>query len=93
MPTKNSIPNRAEAQLLPQPMRSIGQKEVKTMSKFKQLLASRKFWAALIGLALIITKAFKPDFPLEQEQLTAIVYTLVAYILGTGIEDGLARSK
>lgn len=59
------------------------------MSKFKQLLCSRKFWAALIGLALVIVKAWHPDFPLEEEQLTGVVYVLVAYILGTGLEDGL----
>ena len=52
------------------------------MEKFKQLLGSRKFWAALIGLVLVIVKVWKPDFPLAEEQL-------VAYILGTGIEDGL----
>jgi hypothetical protein len=62
------------------------------MDKIKLLLGSRKFWAALIGLALIIIKAFRPDFPLAEEQLTAVVYVLVAYILGTGIEDGLSRS-
>ena len=62
------------------------------MSKLKQLLASRKFWAALIGLALIIIKTWQPDFPLDAEQLTAIIYVLVAYILGTGIEDGLSRT-
>ncbi|MBW6465656.1 MAG: hypothetical protein K0B06_04045 [Brevefilum sp.] len=62
------------------------------MEKFKLLLASRKFWAALFGLVLIIIKAFRPDFPLLEEQLTAVVYVLVAYILGTGIEDGLSRS-
>lgn len=61
------------------------------MSKFKQLLGSRKFWAAAIGLALVILKAWKPDFPLAEDQLTAVVYVLVAYILGTGIEDGLSR--
>jgi hypothetical protein len=33
------------------------------MEKLKQLLASRKFWAAVFGLALIIIKAFKPDYP------------------------------
>jgi len=63
------------------------------MNKFKQLLGSRKFWAALIGLALIIVKVFKPDFPLEADQITGIVYVLVAYILGTGIEDGLSQRK
>lgn len=62
------------------------------MSKLKQLLSSRKFWAALIGLALVIVKAWQPDFPLLEEDLTSIVYVLVAYILGTGIEDGLSRN-
>jgi hypothetical protein len=62
------------------------------MSKLKLLLASRKFWAALIGLLLIVLKAWKPDFPLAEEELTNIVYVLVAYIMGTGIEDGLSRA-
>ena len=61
------------------------------MEKIKLLLGSRKFWAALIGLALVIIKAFKPDFPLAEDQLTAVVWVLVAYILGTGLEDGLSR--
>ncbi|MDY6846976.1 MAG: hypothetical protein SVP52_07560 [Chloroflexota bacterium] len=61
--------------------------------KLKLLLGSRKFWAALIGLVLLIIKAFRPDFPLAEEELTNIVYLLVAYILGTGIEDGLSRSQ
>ena len=59
------------------------------MEKFKQLLGSRKFWAALIGLGLIIVKAWDPEFPLAEEQLTGIVWVLVAYITGTALEDGL----
>jgi len=62
------------------------------MQKLKLLLASRKFWATLIGLLLLTLKAWKPDFPLAEEELTNIVYVLVAYIMGTGIEDGLSRS-
>lgn len=62
------------------------------MTKFKLLLGSRKFWAALIGLVLIIIKAWQPDFPMAEDQMTSVVYVLVAYILGTGIEDGLTRS-
>jgi hypothetical protein len=59
------------------------------MDKFKQLLGSRKFWAAVVGLTLVIIKVWKPDFPLAEEQLTAVIYVLVTYILGTGIEDGM----
>ena len=57
--------------------------------KLKALLGSRKFWAALVGTGLIVVKTFKPDFPLTDEQLTNVIYVLVAYILGTGIESGL----
>jgi len=63
------------------------------MEKFKQLLGSRKFWAALIGLILVVVKVWQPDFPLDEEQLTAVIYVLVAYILGTGIEDGFSRNS
>ena len=55
--------------------------------KLKQLLSSRKFWAALIGLALIIVKQYRPDFPLAEDQLTGIIAVLVAYILGVAVED------
>jgi hypothetical protein len=61
------------------------------MEKVKQLLGSRKFWAALIGLVLVMVKVWRPDFPMDEEQLVSVVYVLVAYILGTGIEDGLSR--
>lgn len=61
------------------------------MDKLKLLLASRKFWAALIGLVLMIVKAWHPDFPLEMEPLAGILAVLAAYILGTALEDGLTR--
>lgn len=61
------------------------------MEKIKLLLSSRKFWAAVIGLVLMIVKAWEPDFPLEEEQLTGIVALLVTYILGTAVEDGLTK--
>ena len=57
-------------------------------NKLLMLLASRKFWAALIGLALVVLKSYRPDFPLSEEQVTNLVYVLMAYILGTAIEDG-----
>lgn len=59
------------------------------MDKLKLLIASRKFWAALVGLVLIVVKAYAPNFPLQEEELTRVITLLVAYILGTAVEDGL----
>ena len=58
------------------------------MTKLSALFSSRKFWAALIGLFLMIIKAFKPDFPIAEAELTNIVYILIAYILGTALDNG-----
>jgi uncharacterized membrane protein len=55
--------------------------------KIKQLFQSRKFWAALVGTAVVIIKQLKPDFPLDEEQITQIVWLLASYILGVGIAD------
>ena len=63
------------------------------MPKWKALLSSRKFWAALMGLIVMVIKAWKPDFPLDGEPLAGIFSVLVAYILGTALEDGLAGHK
>ena len=56
----------------------------------KGLIRSRKFWAGLAGMAVILLRAALPDFPLEDDQLTAVIITLSAYIFGTGAQDGLA---
>ena len=63
------------------------------MDKLKELLASRKFWAAAIGLVILVVKSFNPAFPLADEQVTDVVYLLVAFIIGTGLEGGLAQLK
>lgn len=63
------------------------------MQKFLQLLGSRKFWAALVGLFMVIITNYVPDFPLPEDQVLALVLVIVSYILGTALEDGLTRSK
>ncbi len=63
------------------------------MDKFKLLLSSCKFWAALVGLIFMVVKTWKPDFPLDADQLAGIVALLVTYILGTALEDGLRADK
>lgn len=62
------------------------------MDKLLSVLKSRKFWAALVGLVFVIVKAYVPDLPVTEEQVAGFVYVLVAYILGTALEDGL-RSR
>jgi hypothetical protein len=63
------------------------------MDKLKLLLSSRKFWAALVGLVFMILKAWRPDFPLDADQLAGIIVILVTYILGTALEDGLRADQ
>jgi len=63
------------------------------MEKIKLLLASRKFWAALIGLVLMLVKTWQPDFPLEADSLAGMLAVLAAYILGTALEDGLSAGQ
>jgi hypothetical protein len=59
------------------------------MEKIRKLLGSRKFWAAVVGLAVTLVEAWWPGLPVTEEQLTQVVWMLAAYILGTGLEDGL----
>ena len=57
------------------------------MEAFLNLFKSRKFWAAIAGLVLVVIQALMPDFPLDAEQVTNVIFVLVAFILGTGLED------
>jgi len=50
------------------------------------LLRSRKFWATVVAIAFI---ALGPRAGIDQQSLTAAVVTIVGYILGTALEDGL----
>lgn len=54
------------------------------MNKFEALLKSRKFWAALIGLAVV----FVGDRAgIDQARLLEAVVVVVGYILGTALES------
>lgn len=61
-------------------------------SKFLLVLKSRKFWATLIGTVFVVLDEVFPAFPLSADQVTDLIYLLIAYILGTAIEDAGARS-
>ena len=61
----------------------------KIMEKWKLLLGSRKFWAAVIGLAFLVIRHFDPTFEVPENETIAFVSVLAAYILGVAVEDGL----
>ena len=63
--------------------------EGERVSKLLVLLRSRKFWALVVGLVVTAARAYDPDFPISEAQATELVYLIVAYILGTAMEDGL----
>jgi len=55
--------------------------------KLPEFLKSRKFWALVIGAALIALHQYVPNLPLSDEQITTVAYLLIAFIIGTGLED------
>jgi hypothetical protein len=57
------------------------------LNKAQVLVRSRKFWASVVGLVLIVLRTFVPAFPIADADLTKIVFVIVAYVLGTGLED------
>lgn len=58
------------------------------MEKFSQVLKSRKFWAAVVGLLFAF---FGARAGVSPETLTLSIVTVVGYILGTALEDGLTN--
>lgn len=58
---------------------------------WKGLLQSRKFWAMLIGLVIMVLDMFQVVLPLglTQEQIISICVTLGAYIVAVSVEGKL----
>jgi len=40
---------------------------------------------------MLVVKAYLPDFPLDENQITNLITLLAAFILGTAIEDAGKR--
>jgi hypothetical protein len=55
-------------------------------NKLETLLRSRKLWAAVSGLVLVMIAALDPEFPLQGEETAALAALLAAYIIGTAID-------
>ena len=57
------------------------------------LLKSRKFWAAIVGIVYSMIYLVWPDFPIPEESVIGVVGTVVSYILGVALEDGLSKQR
>jgi len=57
------------------------------------LLKSRKFWAAVVGVVYSMIYLVWPDFPIPEESVIGVVGTVVSYILGVALEDGLSKQR
>ena len=58
--------------------------------KLYYLLRSRKFWAATVGLFIAIVGE---RAGIDSDELAYAIATIVAFILGTALEDGLSRRQ
>mgnify|MGYP001259619458 CR=1 FL=1 len=59
----------------------------------KNLLKSRKFWAAVSGLVIVVgNAALGKDAPFTAEQVTGVIVMLASYIFGVAIEDAGAKA-
>ena len=61
------------------------------MKKEYSIFRSRKFWAAAVAIVYCVISQFWPDWPVPEETIVGIVATVVSYILGVALEDGLSK--
>ena len=62
-------------------------------NKGYNLLKSRKFWAAVVAIVYCVIYQFWPDWPIPEETIVGVVATVVSYILGVALEDGLSKKN
>jgi len=53
---------------------------------------SRKFWIAVVAVAVNVLRALVPEFPLPDEQVSYITLTLIGWALGIAIEDAGSKA-
>jgi len=58
------------------------------MNVLKNLLTSRKFWALILGIAVLIIAQFMPNFQLDTEAGAALAVVVSSYIVGVAVDPG-----
>ncbi len=54
----------------------------------KDLLTSRKFWAAIITIIVLIVSSIIPGFDLEADTAAGFVIIMVSYMIGVAVDPG-----
>jgi hypothetical protein len=54
----------------------------------KDLFVSRKFWAAVFMLTLVVISAFIPSFTMDAEHAAGLAIVIVAYLIGVAVDPG-----
>lgn len=54
----------------------------------KDMLTSRKFWVAVLAVAVIVIAAFVPGFDLEVDTAAGMAVIVVAYLVGVAVDPG-----
>jgi uncharacterized membrane protein len=57
------------------------------VSKWKELLGSRQFWAALVGLVVLFADAFGVKLPLSPENFVEIMLVVGSFIVANALQQ------
>lgn len=60
------------------------------MTNNTSLFTSRKFWAAIFGLFVLLMPRIFPTFHLDVDAAAALVVVVTSYILGVAVDPGVA---
>jgi len=60
------------------------------MTKFKSLLGSRRFWAGVAGMVVILADTFFGEGTVNPETVTNVVMILGAWIVGDSLRETVA---
>lgn len=54
----------------------------------KDLLTSRKFWALILGLIVVLVSAISPAFNIDVDQGAGFAIIIISYIIGVAVDPG-----
>ena len=61
--------------------------------KFVDLLKSRKFWALIVSIFVLVVSHFIPGFKLDETTTAGLVIIVVGYIVSVSVDPGDQQAK